>query len=94
VDLINEEDTWHNFGTAFFSPLSYLLIDLLSNLRLDFTNISSKKSKETLSSAVNNIDFVQSNGVDDFLSLLKFTLWALNKAGLGSNIIVITASSK
>jgi hypothetical protein len=42
VDLINEEDTWHNFGTAFFSPLSYLLIDLFSNLWLDFTNISSK----------------------------------------------------
>jgi hypothetical protein len=94
VDLINEEDTWHNFCTAFLSPFSYLLIDLLSNLRLDFTNISSKESKETLSSAVNNIDFVQSNGVDDFLSLLKFTLRALNEAGLGSNIIVVTASSK
>ena len=94
MDLIDEEDTWHNFGTAFFSPLSYLLIDLFSNLWLNFTNISSKESKETLSSAVNNIDFVQGNGVDDFLSLLKFTLRALNKAGLGSNIIVVTASSK
>jgi hypothetical protein len=94
MDLINEEDTWNNFGTAFLSPLSNLLIDLFSNLRLDFTNISSKESKETLSSAVNNIDFVQSNGVDDFLSLLKFTLRALNEAGLGSNIIVVTASSK
>jgi hypothetical protein len=94
VDLINEEDTWHNFGTAFLSPLSNLLIDLFSNLRLDFTNISSKESKETLGSAVNNIDFVKSNGVDDFLSLLQFSLRALNEAGLGSNIIVITASSK
>jgi hypothetical protein len=70
VDLIDEEDTWHNFGTAFFSPLSYLLIDLFSNLWLNFTNISSKESKETLSSAVNDIDFVQSDGMNDFLSLL------------------------
>ena len=94
MDLINKEDTWHNFGTAFFSPLSYLLIDLFSNLWLDFTNISSKESKETLSSAVNNIDFVQSDGMNDFLSLLKFTLWALYEARLGSNIIVVTASGE
>jgi hypothetical protein len=42
VDLINEEDAWHDFSTAFFSPLSYFLINLLSDLGLNFTNITSE----------------------------------------------------
>jgi hypothetical protein len=94
VDLINEKDTWNDFSTAFLSPLSNFLINLFSNFRLDFTNISSKKSKETLSSAVNNIDFMEGNGMNNFFSLLKLSLGALDEASLGSNVIVITASCK
>ena len=94
MDLINEENTWYYFSTAFLSPLSNFLINLFSNFRLNFTNISSKKSKETLSSTVNNIDFMESNGMNNFFSLLKFSLRALDKASLGTNVVVITASGK
>ena len=94
MDLVNEEDTGHNFGTALFAPFSYLLVYLLSNLRLDFTNITGKQCEETLSSAVNNVDFMKSHCVDNLLSLLQLTLRALHKAGLRSNVIVVAASSE
>jgi hypothetical protein len=58
MDLINEKNTRHNFSTALFSPLSNFLIDLLSDFGLDFTNITSKERKETLGSAIYDIDFM------------------------------------
>ena len=94
MDLIDEENTRYDFSTAFLSPFSYLLVNLLSDFWLDLTNISSKECKESLSSAIDNIDFMQSNSVNYFLSLLQLSLWALNEPGLGSNIVVITASSE
>jgi hypothetical protein len=58
VDLIDEEYTRNNFSSSFFSPFSNLLINLFSNFWFDFTDITCKKSKETLSSAINNINFM------------------------------------
>ena len=49
MDLIDEEDTGHDLGTALFSPLSDLLIDLFTNFRLDLTDITSEESHEALS---------------------------------------------
>lgn len=43
MNFIDEEDTWYDFSTAFFSPFSYLLVNLLSDFWLDFTNISSEE---------------------------------------------------
>jgi hypothetical protein len=50
MHLINEEDTWNDFSSSFFSPFGDFLVDLFSDFRLDFTNISGKKCHETLSS--------------------------------------------
>jgi hypothetical protein len=94
MDLVNEEDTGHNFGTALFAPFSYLLVYLFSNLWLDFTNITGKQCEETLSSAVNNVDFMKSHCMDNLLSLLELTLRALHKACLWSNVVVVAASSE
>ena len=94
VNLINEKHTRYNFGAAFFSPFGNLLVNLFSNFRLDLTDITSEKSHETLGTGVDNIDLVKSDGMDNLLSLLEFTLRALDKAGLGTNIIEITAAGK
>jgi len=94
MDLIDEEDTWDDLSTAFFSPLGDLLVDLFSNFRLDFTDVTREKSHEALGSRIDDIDLMQCDSVDDFLSLLKFTLWALDESSLWSNIIVVTASGK
>jgi hypothetical protein len=58
MDLIDEEYTWNDLSSSFFSPLSDFLVNLLSDLWLDFSNISSEKGQESLGSTVNNIDFV------------------------------------
>lgn len=92
MNLINEEYTRHDLSTTLFSPLSYFLVNLLSNFGLDFTNITGKEGKESLSSAIYNIDFVQGNGMNDLLSLLQLSLGALHKSGLRANVIIVTAS--
>ena len=94
MDLVDEEDTRDDLSTTFFAPFSYLLVYLLSHLRLDLTNITSKQSEESLSSAVNNVDFMKGHSVNDFLALLKFTFRALDKASLGTDVVVITAASE
>jgi len=92
VNLIDKKNSWNYLSSAFFTPLSYFLIDLLSNFWLDFSNITCKKSQETLGSAIDNIYFMERYCMHDFLSFLELTLGALNKPCLGSNIIIITAS--
>jgi hypothetical protein len=43
VDLIDEEDTRDDLSSAFFSPFSYFLVNLLSNFRFNFSNITCKE---------------------------------------------------
>jgi len=94
MDLIDEQDTWNDLSSAFFSPFSNFLINLFSDFWFNFTDITSEKSHETLSSGVDNINFVKSNSVNDFFSLLEFTFWALDVSSLWSGVIEITASSE
>jgi len=81
-ETATETYAWNNLGLAFFSPLCYLGIDLVPKLRFDFTGIAGEEREETLSSAVDNVDFVQRYGMYNFFSLLDFTLWTLDKFGL------------
>ena len=48
VDLIDEEDTWDELGATLLSPLGNFLINLLTDLRLDFTNVSCEQTHESL----------------------------------------------
>lgn len=77
-----ETYAWNNLSLAFFSPLCHLGVYLISKLRFDFTGITSKEGKKTLSSTVDNVDFVKRYGMYDFFSLLDFTLWTLDKFSL------------
>ncbi len=92
--LINEEDTRDDLSTALFSPLSNFLVNLFTNFRFNFTNVTSEKSHETLGSRVDDIDFVKSDCVDNFLTLLELAFWALHEAGLRANIVEIRAARK
>ena len=94
MDLIDKENTWHDLSTAFLSPFSNFLVNLFANFLLDFTDITSKESKEALSSAVDNINFVKGHSVNNFFSLLKLAFRALNKPCLGSYIVIIAAASE
>ncbi len=67
----------NNLCFPFFLPFPDFVVDLISQLWFDFTRVSSEQSKETLCSAVNHIDLVQRNRVDDFLPLLYFAFRGL-----------------
>ena len=92
--LVNKQNTWYNFSSAIFTPLSNFLVNLLAHFGFDFTDITSKERHKALLAGVDNINFVESHSVNDFLALLKFTLRALDKTSLGSDVVVITAASK
>lgn len=89
MNFVNEKHSRYNFSSTFFSPFSNLLVNLLSNLGLNFSDISSEKGHESLRAGVDDIDFVKGHSVDDFLSLLEFTFGALDKASLRSNVIIV-----
>jgi len=92
MDLINEKDTWHNLSSSLFSPFGHFLVDLFSHLWLDFSDISSKKSHKSLGSRVNNINLMESDGMDHLFSLLKLTLWALHVSGLWPTVVEVAGS--
>jgi hypothetical protein len=94
VDLVNKQNTWYNFSTAFFTPLGNFLVNLFAHFGFDFTDITSKERHKALLAGVDNINFVESHSVNDFLALLKFTFRALDKASLGTDVVVITAASE
>jgi len=94
VNFVDKKYTWDDFSSTLFTPLCNFLIDLLSNFRFNFTNISCKKCHEALGSRIYDVDFVKSDSVNNFFSFLQLTLWALNKSSLGTNIVIVTAAGK
>ena len=74
--------SWDDLRLSFLSPLGHLRIDLVAELRLNFTRVPGKQSKETLCPAVDDIDLVKRDRVDNLLALLNFALRALHELGL------------
>lgn len=74
--------TRNDLRLPFLSPLGHFRINLFSQLWLDFTRITREKREESLGLAVDYIDIVQRDCVDDFFSSLEFTVRALNEFGL------------
>ena len=70
---------WDELGLPFFPPLSYFRVDLVPKFGFDLASVTSKEREEALGPAVDHIDLVQGDSVDDFLAFLDFTLWALYK---------------
>jgi len=90
VNLIDEKDTGYNLGSTFFPPFGYFLINLFSNFWFDLTNVSGEKSHETLGSGIDDINFVEGNGMNDLLSFLELTLGALDVSSLWALIVEVT----
>jgi hypothetical protein len=42
MDLVNEKNTRHNLSSSFFSPFSDFLVNLLTDFRFYFSNITSE----------------------------------------------------
>lgn len=89
VNFVDEKDTRHNFGSAFLTPLSHLLIDLLPHLGLNLANVTSEESHEALRARINHIDLVERHRVHDLLSLLELAFRTLHKTSLRSNIVIV-----
>jgi hypothetical protein len=89
VDLVDEQHTWDDLGATLLSPLGNFLINLLADLRLDFANISRKQCHEALRAAVDDIDLVKRDGMNDLLALLQLTLGALDVACLRARVVEV-----
>ena len=78
----HETHSWDDLRLSFLSPLGHLRIDLVAELRLDLTRVPGEQSKETLCPAVDDIDLVKRNRVDNLLALLNLAFRALHELGL------------
>jgi len=72
----------HNFGLAFFTPLSDFCVNLVAQLRFDLASIPCKKGEKALGSAVDYINLMQRYRMDNFFSLLYLAFGAPDKFGL------------
>jgi hypothetical protein len=72
----------HNFGLAFFAPISDFCVNLVAQLRFDFAGVSCEKGEKPLGSAVDYINLMQRYCMDNFFSLLYLAFWAPDKFGL------------
>ena len=74
--------SWDDLRLSFLSPLGHLRIDLVAELRLDLTRVPGEQSKETLCPAIDDIDLMKRDCVDNLLALLNLALRALHELGL------------
>jgi hypothetical protein len=74
--------TWDDLRLPLFLPLADLGVDLLPQFSLDLASISGKKSHKTLRSAIDNINFMQGDGMDHLFPLLNLAIGALYELGL------------
>jgi hypothetical protein len=56
--------------------------------------ITGKQCQEAMGTAVDDVNLVQGDSVNDLLALLEFTFWTLDESGLLSGGVVVTCSSK
>ena len=89
VDFVDEKDPGDYLGLAFLFPLSHLRVDLIPDFAADFSCVTGEKRQEALGSRVDDVYFVQADGVYDFFPLLEFSVWALNEFGVCAHCIVV-----
>lgn len=94
MNFINKQYSWYNISFSFFLPFCNLWINLISNLLINFSSVSTKQIKKSLLSRINNIYFMKCDCMHYFLSLLYFSLWTLYKSCLRSQCIKFTGFCK
>mmetsp|Transcript_3864 Transcript_3864/g.17004 ORF Transcript_3864/g.17004 Transcript_3864/m.17004 type:complete len:483 (-) Transcript_3864:42-1490(-) len=91
VNLVDEEDAGDDVRLTFLPPLGDFHVNLLANLRADLAGVAREERQETLRPAVDHVDLVQGDDVDNLLSLLKLALGALHEFGLRTHGVVVAA---
>lgn len=90
--LIDEKDTWDNLCLTFLPPLWDLCVDLISDFWFYLSCLPRKEDLESLCTGVDDIDFMKSYCMNNFLSLLKLPFGALYHPSLGPHSIIISSS--
>ena len=67
---------------------------MVSQLRFDFTGVTSEEGEEALCAGVDDVDLVEGDGVGDFLALLEFAFGALDESGLRSRVSVQSQAAR
>ena len=94
MDFIDEENTRHNVGFPFFPPLSNFFIDLLSHFLSDLAGGSRKQSQEALRTRVDDVDFVQSDSMDNLFAFFDLSLRTVDEACLRTHSVVVGGPSE
>jgi len=90
VHLVDEEDARHDLGLALLPPLGHLLVDLVPHLLLDLSRVAGEEGQEPLRPGIDDVNFVEGDGVHDLLPLFDLPLRTLDKSRLRSHGVVIT----
>ena len=94
VDLVDEEDAGHDLGLAFFLPFADFGVDLVAHFAADLARVAGEEGEEALGAGVDDVDFVQGDGVDDFFALLQLAVGALDELGVGAHGVVVARAGK
>ena len=70
VHLVNEENTRDDLCLPVLAPLRNLCVNLLPNLGFDLSGVTGEQCEESLSTAIDHINLVKRDRVDDLLTLL------------------------
>jgi len=94
VYFVDKENARYDFGFSFFLPLADFGVDLVADFRADFTRVARKEGEEALGAGVDDVDFVERDGVDDFFAFLELAVGALDEFGVGAHGVVVAGASE
>ena len=94
MNLIDEEDPGHNFRFPLLFPLPHFGVDLVADFAADLPGVSGEEGQKSLRSRVDDVDFVETDRVNDFFPFLQFTVRTLNELGVCAHGVVVARSSK
>ena len=92
VDFVNEEDSGHDVRFTFFLPLPDLHVDLVADFAADLARVAGEEGEEALRAGIDDVDFVQGDGVHDFPAFLEFAVGALHEFRVRAHGVVVAAT--
>jgi hypothetical protein len=95
VDFVNKQHARQQSRFAFFAPFGNLLVALIAHFGFDFSRVAwrlldycvdnkrtRKQGQKSLRTAVDDVNFMERDGMNSFLALLQLALGASDKTGL------------
>mmetsp|Transcript_63497 Transcript_63497/g.104886 ORF Transcript_63497/g.104886 Transcript_63497/m.104886 type:complete len:358 (+) Transcript_63497:961-2034(+) len=89
MHLINEEHAGNHLGLALLAPLQHFVVDLLPHFMFNFPRVPSEQRQKPLRPGIDDIDFMQRDGVHDFFAFLQLPLGALHEPRIGAHRIKV-----